>query len=385
MTTEEANPEVVETTSPEVAEKTNPEVSEAAGTEEVKEEVKEEEKKLIKGMRELKFKNVVVNLESKKWTWESLEVPNHIEKGLAELEYKIPSIIQSVSIRNVIANPKQNYLFQAINGSGKTGAFAVPTLMKVDPKNEDLQVVILANTRELIRQIFQVMTVMAKFAEITLKLGEQGSKADGAQILITTPGYLKNKMTARSGKIDFKALKFVVYDEADELFLQQSNKECFSLFKKHLEEIKVVPQHGFYSATFNQNVLDKVINYCDELKAFPIKKEALRLKGVKNYKMSLKPFAKIDFVAKLHTSLSTAMTMIFVNKKDWAIQLQQKLASQDVKAKVLIGGIEAKERDAIIDDFRKGNFTTLISTNVLARGIDVPEVDLVINYDVPVV
>lgn len=79
------------------------------------------------------------------------------------------------------------------------------------------------------------------------------------------------------------------------------------------------------------------------------------------------------------------MTMIFVNKKIDATNLQAKLLSKDIKAKILIGGLENKERDQIIDNFRQGVFTTLISTNVLARGIDVPEVDLVINYDVPMI
>ena len=92
---------------------------------------------------------------------------------------------------------------------------------------------------------------------------------------------------------------------------------------------------------------------------------------------------KLDFVVGLHTKLERAMTMIFVNRKDTATKLQKKLASRSIEAKILIGGLDADERDKIIDGFRQNFFTTLISTNVLARGIDVPEVDLVMNYDVP--
>ena len=94
---------------------------------------------------------------------------------------------------------------------------------------------------------------------------------------------------------------------------------------------------------------------------------------------------KVDFVVKLHTTLERAMTMIFVNRKDTAQLLQSRLQARQIESKILIGGLETGDRDTIIDGFRQGFFTTLISTNVLARGIDVPEVDLVINYDVPMV
>ena len=101
--------------------------------------------------------------------------------------------------------------------------------------------------------------------------------------------------------------------------------------------------------------------------------------------MEMSEQEKVDFVVKLHTTLERAMTMIFVNRKDTAQLLQSRLQARQIESKILIGGLETGDRDTIIDGFRQGFFTTLISTNVLARGIDVPEVDLVINYDVPMV
>ena len=125
--------------------------SAAAGANPEEEKKDGETSKLIKGMRELEVKNVVVNLESKNETWVTLGVPSDIEQGLANLSYFKPSIIQAKSIPFIVNNPSQNYGFQSINGSGKTGAFAIPSLMKVDPEVEKIQVIILANTRELIR------------------------------------------------------------------------------------------------------------------------------------------------------------------------------------------------------------------------------------------
>lgn len=177
----------------------------------------------------------------------------------------------------------------------------------------------------------------------------------------------------------------MVYDEADELF-QPTNQECFHAIKKHLsEKLNITPQHCLYSATFNDDVIDFTRRVVGEVKMFPMPKEALRLKGVQNYKMRMAEAEKTEFVSQLHTKLDKAMTMVFVNRKDSATQLQARLLSQNIKAKILIGGLDVGQRDSLIDDFRKGVYTTLISTNVLARGIDVPEVDLVINYDVPMV
>jgi len=138
-----------------------------------------------------------------------------------------------------------------------------------------------------------------------------------------------------------------------------------------------------YSATFNDDVLKQASRFVGSFVPFTIKKEALKLKGVKNYRICLKEEAKNDFVAELHVKLGRIMSMIFVNFKTTAQKLQAKLKDRDIESHILIGGIEAKERDDIIDGFRKMNFNCLISTNVLARGIDVPEVDLVLNYDVP--
>jgi ATP-dependent RNA helicase DDX19/DBP5 len=115
-----------------------------------------------------------------------------------------------------------------------------------------------------------------------------------------------------------------------------------------------------------------------------MKKESLRLKGVKNYTVQLaSDDAKLQFIEQVHLRLERSMTMVFVNKKDTASKLQARLAKRGVKATILVGGLQAADRDNIIDGFRKLEFTTLIATNVLARGIDVPEVDLVISFDVP--
>ncbi len=104
-------------------------------------------------MRDLDFKNVVHDLQSKRADWDELKVPEQLKLGLYSLNFMKPSIIQAFSLTRIIDNPTTNFAFQSINGSGKTGAYVVPSIMKVDPKVPLIQIIILANTRELIRQI----------------------------------------------------------------------------------------------------------------------------------------------------------------------------------------------------------------------------------------
>lgn len=129
--------------------------------------------------------------------------------------------------------------------------------------------------------------------------------------------------------------------------------------------------------------MDKIQMFYKMLKIFTVSKEALKLKGVKQFRMTVAEQNKKQFMEDVYKQMEVYQTMIFVNKKEDAINLQEMLKKKKIKAEKLIGGIDAAERDKIIDNFRKTTITSLICTNVLARGIDVPEVDLVINYDVP--
>jgi superfamily II DNA/RNA helicase len=155
---------------------------------------------------------------------------------------------------------------------------------------------------------------------IKLQLGESGSTISGGHILVTAPGFLKSKLTAR-GKpdIDLSALKMIVYDEADELFIQEANLVCFEAMSKHLKKLDVNPQHCLFSATFTDDVINCAKALIGDYKAFPIKKEALKLKGVKQFKLSIAGQDRTDFIANLHGKLDQAMTMVFVNRKDTAL------------------------------------------------------------------
>jgi superfamily II DNA/RNA helicase len=210
--------------------------------------------------------------------------------------------------------------------------------------------VILANTRELIRQTQQVMNVIGSETNIKLILGEKNSKMSDGHVLITVPGFLNQKLIRKNSDLDLSACKMVILDEADELLVQQENDQTFLNLKEKFEELKISPQYCCFSATYTDQIKEKAQTMIGKYKDYPMKKECLRLKGVQNFKMLFQnDQAKLQFVMDTHTKLMDRMTMIFVNEKKTASFLQQQLAKKDVKANILVGGLDAADRDKIID------------------------------------
>ena len=165
------------------------------------------------------------------------------------------------------------------------------------------------------------MKVISGNTGIKISLGEAGTVDLNAHIIVTVPGYLKNKLSARKVEMDLTDCKLIVYDEADELFTQHTNHDCFKVMKKHFEKIGKSPQHSLYSATYTDAVINTAKTFVGDFSAFTIPTASLKLKGVKQFKLLMKDAEKIDFVAQLHTNLEKAMTMVFVNKKADATSL----------------------------------------------------------------
>jgi superfamily II DNA/RNA helicase len=167
-----------------------------------------------------------------------------------------------------------------------------------------------------------VLRAISQKTKVKLIIGESGTSFNGGHILITSPGFIKSRLeSSKKGVLDLSALKMIVYDEADELFIQVNNQPAFEVLVRHLLKNKLTPQHCLFSATFTDDVIQAAKAYIGDFKAFPIKKEALKLKGVKSFKIELSKAAKLDFIAKVHTSLERSMTMVFVNTKSNAVDV----------------------------------------------------------------
>lgn len=146
------------------------------------------------------------------------------------------------------------------------------------------------------------MQVLAKGTGVSIVLGEKDATSTKGHIYVTTPNYVKSKIEGRA-KLDLSHLKMVVYDEADELYLQHSNLPSFVALKNLLTSKGVNPQHLLFSATFTEEVQENIKKFINEYQAFPLKVEALKLKGVKQYKISIKGGKKFKFIQDLYEDL----------------------------------------------------------------------------------
>ena len=296
------------------------------------------------------------DLLAKDQTWDEMGVNEKIKEGLLEMNFIKPSKIQSTTFPLIIKNPPNHLVAQAKNGAGKTGAFGLGVLSRVDEKKQDIQAIIFAHTRELVNQIASVLSQMAKKTEIKVNalLPSENKNADVGQVVVITPGHFDNVFLKKKAyKLD--SLKVLVLDEADYMLTNDVTEKVVNKTFKFFQDKKLPVQILFFSATYNQS----------------------------HYKR-IKQFYKIANMIDLKRSIENERVIIFVNSRDFTVKLQQKLVSKGYKVFILMGGdMDPQNRDETIKRFKNGEIQILITTNVLSRGYDEKLVKLVINFDIP--
>lgn len=295
-----------------------------------------------------------------------------------------PSKIQEKALPLILLNPPQNLIAQAQSGSGKTAAFTLGVLTRVDPELKYPQAICLCPARELALQIFEVVTNMSKFTKIQVVscvAEEKFPKKLTAQILVGTPG----KILGMIGKFfDPRKITVFVLDEADQMLDVQGLRDQSIRIKKSLPENC---QSLLFSATFRDDVAEfantVVNNPKNEIR---LKAQDVTWKKIRQYYIDCgMAMNRLDILQQIYGIIEFSQTIIFVNTKDTARETSQLLQEQGFQVSVLTGDMEAKLRDQVIGQFREGRSKVLITTNVLARGIDIPTVELVINYDIPTI
>lgn len=260
--------------------------------------------------------------------------------------------------------------------------------MRVDREDKRTQVLVLVHTRELCNQIASVYEKIIKGTGITCANYTEAVKP--AQIVVATHGKIANNLSGRK-QVDLSGLKCLVIDEADVFFLDEKNHQ--SLLKiaesKHIKEKKDL-QWVLFSATYPvddaaiyekvQERVSKIITMAQQIK---VKNEKLKLPNVQQFMMQCEKGKKLDFIQEIFETCEMTQTFIFVNTKDYAEKIHTKLRKQGFASFIMFSKMTDDERDETLSKFRDQKINVLITTNMLARGIDVLETQLVINYDVP--
>ncbi|MEE3382050.1 MAG: DEAD/DEAH box helicase [Succiniclasticum sp.] len=317
-------------------------------------------------------------------TFESMDLSSEILKAVRAMGFQEPSTVQARTIPLMMSGTDINAI--APTGTGKTCAFGIPMLEYVQLKDSRIQEVVLAPTRELALQIGEELTRLAKYingVRIAVIYGGQSiSKQISAlkrnpQIVIATPGRMLDHM--QRGNIRLDAVHTMVLDEADEMLNMGFVKDVTKIIEATPTERQLV----LFSATTNQDVLTIAWKYQHDPVEITVEATKEDRPQITQYVIATEPDQKTNHLLYLLDADVYQRVMIFCNTKFMTDKLTRQLCREGYNAQCLHGDIPQAKRNVVMNDFKRGKFPILVSTDVAARGIDVDDVEAVINYDLP--
>ncbi|XP_042051950.1 DEAD-box ATP-dependent RNA helicase 38-like [Salvia splendens] len=333
--------------------------------------------------------------------FEDLNLSPELLKGLyVEMKFEQPSKIQAISLAMILTPPYKNLIAQAHNGSGKTTCFVLGMLSRVDPNVREPQALCICPTRELAIQNMEVLLKMGKFTGITSELALPSDQANympiqkrppiTAQVIIGTPGTISKWLQHK--KLGLSKMKILVFDEADHMLAMSGFRDESIRIMKAIAISSSNCQVLLFSATFDDDVKDFSSKIAGEIfKGQPnqmfVKKEELSLDSVKQYKVHCPDELSRIMVIKdqiLELGEKVGQTIVFVKSRNAASMLHQALVKLGYGVTTIQGALNIEDRDKIIKEFKDGLTQVLIATDVLARGFDQSQVNVVINFDLPV-
>jgi translation initiation factor 4A len=317
-------------------------------------------------------------------SFDEMELPEELLRGIYAYGFEKPSAIQQRAIRPTILG--RDLIAQAQSGTGKTATFAIGTLAKLDPKLRECQSLILAPTRELAQQIQKVVIALGDYMDVQVHacVGGTAVRDDirtlqgGVHVVVGTPGRVYDMINRRALRLD--SIRQFFLDEADEMLSRGFKDQIYDIFKFLPETVQVC----LFSATMPLDVLEVTQRFMREPVRILVKKDELTLEGIKQFYIAVEREEwKLETLCDLYETLTITQAIIYCNtrrKVDW---LQEEMQKRDFTVSCMHGDMDQRERDIIMREFRSGSSRVLITTDLLARGIDVQQVSLVINFDLP--
>ncbi|GFG30525.1 hypothetical protein Cfor_05821 [Coptotermes formosanus] len=329
------------------------------------------------GIIESNWEEVVDNFDD-------MNLKEELLRGIYAYGFEKPSAIQQRAIIPCVKG--HDVIAQAQSGTGKTATFSISILQQIDTSNHECQALILAPTRELAQQIQKVVIALGDFmsAQCHACIGGTNVREDmrkldmGVHVVVGTPGRVYDMISRRA--LRTSSIKLFVLDEADEMLSRGFKDQIHDVFKTLNTEVQVI----LLSATMPSDVLEVTSCFMRNPIRILVKKEELTLEGIKQFFVFVeREDWKLETLCDLYDTLSITQAVIFCNtrrKVDW---LTENMHNRDFTVSAMHGDMEQRERDLIMRQFRTGSSRVLITTDLLARGIDVQQVSLVINYDLP--
>jgi len=325
-------------------------------------------------------------------TFEDLNLSEALLKGIYAYGWDKPSTIQSKAILPILKG--NDIVAQAQSGTGKTGTFSISSLAISDPKVNAPQVLMLSPVKDLSMQTYKIIKTLGQYTGIktSLLIGTGLGKGESrfkerddvpdpdfrSQIIVGTPGRVCESL--RRKKLYIKNVRLFILDEADEMLSKGFKEQVQNIFSYLPETCQI----ALFSATMPVEILEMTKEFMKSPVKILVKDEELSLEGIKQFYVSVQnEEQKFDVLTDIYDTISVTQGIIFVNSKQNAILLKELLEKRNYTVGLIHGGYNQFERNDILADFKAGKSRILIATDILSRGIDIQQISLVINYDVP--
>ncbi|KAI8471852.1 MAG: eukaryotic initiation factor 4A-like protein [Monoraphidium minutum] len=317
-------------------------------------------------------------------SFDQMGLHENLLRGIYAYGFEKPSAIQQKGIVPFTKN--LDVIQQAQSGTGKTATFCAGILNNLDYNLLECQGLVLAPTRELAQQIEKVMRALGDYLQVKCHacVGGTSVREDarilsaGVHVVVGTPGRVYDMLRRRCLRAD--SIKMFVLDEADEMLSRGFKDQIYDIFQLLPPKLQV----GVFSATLPPEALEITRKFMNKPVRILVKRDELTLEGIKQFYVNVeKEDWKLDTLCDLYETLAITQSVIFANtrrKVDW---LTDKMRERDHTVSATHGDMDQNTRDVIMREFRSGSSRVLITTDLLARGIDVQQVSLVINYDLP--
>jgi translation initiation factor 4A len=326
--------------------------------------------------------------------FDAMNLKEELTRGIYNYGYERPSEIQCMGIIPIIKG--RDIIGQAQSGMGKTATYSIGTLEIINPKLKETQAIILANTRELATQIESVISNLSKYMKLNICLAVSGvpvknnmdSLKQRPHIVVGTPGRIYDMIKRKSIKTNY--IKILVIDEADEMIKRDLNMNGNDKFG-FLDQIKMIFQNlpenvqvALFSATMPPDFFELTKKFMRNPIQILVEPEKLSLNGIKQYYIDAERNEyKFDILCDLYDVLSLSQSIIYCNSRRMVEDLSNKLIDSNFSVSFIHGSMAPLERTEKMKEFTSGKTRVLVSTDLLSRGIDVQQISIVINYDIP--
>jgi translation initiation factor 4A len=318
--------------------------------------------------------------------WDDLDISHNLLRGIFSCGFEAPSAIQRKAILPII--DKKDVIAQAQSGTGKTAAFSIGALSQVDLTSSTTQVLILSPTHELTRQIASVMEGIGSMMDglrIRVLVGGSSMESDIENLKNNTPhcivgcaGRVYDMM--RRNHIQSKTIKLIVLDEADEMLSSGFKDQVYNIFRYCKNDVQV----ALFSATLPDHIYEITSKFMRDPVKIEVKAEQLTLEGIRQYYIAVDDDnEKYENLKSLYSIISVSQCIIYCNSVKRVMDFYEAMKEDQFPVCAIHSSMEKYDREIAFAEFRTGKARVLISSNVTARGIDIQQVSIVINFDIP--